>query len=104
MSILSQVFTPDLFAAAVRLATPIALAAMGAAVNERAGVVNIALEGLMLVSAFFGTVVAIFTHSIWLGVFGGVLAALAFAALHAWASINLRARTRRPPAQHFFLG
>ncbi|HEY5541214.1 MAG TPA: ABC transporter permease [Coriobacteriia bacterium] len=91
MSILAQVFTADLFAAAVRLATPIALAAMGAAICERAGVVNIALEGMMLVSAFFGTVVAIFAHSAWLGVFGGVAAALVFAALHALASVNLRA-------------
>lgn len=91
VSMLLQVLTPDLFAAAIRLATPIALAAMGAAICERSGVVNIALEGLMLVSAFFGTVVAIFTHNTWLGVLGGVAAAVAFSALHAWASINLRA-------------
>jgi simple sugar transport system permease protein len=91
MSILSSVLTPDLFAAAVRLATPIALAAMGAAICERSGVVNIALEGLMLVSAFFGTVAAIYTGNVWLGVLGGVFAALVFASLHAWASINLRA-------------
>jgi ABC-type uncharacterized transport system permease subunit len=91
VNILWQVLTPDLFAAAVRLATPIALAAMGAAICERSGVVNIALEGLMLVSAFFGTVVAIFAHSAWLGVLGGVAAAVVFAGLHAFASINLRA-------------
>ena len=91
MSMLAQILTPDLFAAAVRLATPIALAAMGAAICERAGVVNIALEGLMLVSAFFGMVVAIFTHNVWLGVLGAVAAAVVFAALHAYASINLQA-------------
>jgi simple sugar transport system permease protein len=91
MSMFAQIFTPDLFAAAFRLATPIALAAMGAAVCERAGVVNIALEGLMLTSAFFGTVVAIFSHNTWLGVFAGVAAAVIFAALHAYASINLQA-------------
>lgn len=91
MNILGQIFTADLFAAAIRLATPIALAAMGAAIGERSGVVNIALEGIMLVSAFFGTVTAIFTHSIWLGVLGGVVGALAFTSLHAWASINLQA-------------
>lgn len=88
---LAQILTPDLFAAAVRLATPIALTAMGAAICERSGVVNIALEGLMLVAAFFGTVVAIFTHSAWLGVLGGVAASVVFASLHAVASINLRA-------------
>jgi simple sugar transport system permease protein len=91
MNFLGQILTPDLFAAAIRLATPIALAAMGAAIGERSGVVNIALEGIMLASAFFGTVVAIYTHSAWLGVVGGVIAALVFTALHAWAAINLQA-------------
>jgi simple sugar transport system permease protein len=91
VSLFAQIVTPDLFAAAIRLATPIALAAMGAAICERSGVVNIALEGMMLVSAFFGSVVAIYTHSAWLGVLGGVLAAVGFAALHAVASINLQA-------------
>jgi len=91
VSILGQIFTADLFAASIRLATPIALAAMGAAIGERSGVVNIALEGIMLVAAFFGTVAAIYTHNIWLGVVGGVIGALAFTALHAWASINLQA-------------
>lgn len=88
---LSEVFTPELFASAVRLATPIALAAVGASICERSGVVNIAMEGLMLIGAFAGTATALLTGSTWLGVLGAVVAALLFAALHAWASINLRA-------------
>lgn len=88
---LSDVLTPDLFASAVRLATPIAITAAGAAICERSGIVNIALEGLMLISAFAGIVAALFTGNLWLGVFAAVLASLSFAALHAWASINLRA-------------
>lgn len=88
---LSEIFTPELFASAVRLATPIALAAVGAAICERSGVVNIAMEGMMLISSFSGVVVTLFTGSLWLGVFAAVVAALAFAALHALASINLRA-------------
>jgi len=88
---LSEIFTPELFASAVRLATPIALAATGAAICERSGVVNIAMEGLMLVGAFFGVVVALFTGNAWIGVIGAVTAALIFSALHAWASVNLRA-------------
>jgi simple sugar transport system permease protein len=87
---LSEIITPELFASAVRLATPIALAAVGAAICERSGVVNIAMEGLMLVSAFFGVVVALFTGNTWLGVLGACLASVIFSALHAWASINLR--------------
>jgi len=87
---LSEIFSPELFASAVRLATPIALAATGAAICERSGVVNIAMEGLMLVAAFFGVVAALFTGSTWLGVLAAVVAALVFASLHAWASVNLR--------------
>jgi simple sugar transport system permease protein len=87
----SEVFTPELFASAVRLATPIALAATGAAVCERSGIVNIAMEGLMLVAAFAGVTTALLSGSTWLGVIAAVLAALVFSALHAWASVNLRA-------------
>lgn len=88
---LYEILTPELFASAVRLATPIALAAVGASICERAGIVNIAMEGLMLVSAFFGVVVTLFTGNVWFGVFSACVASMAFAALHAWASINLRA-------------
>jgi simple sugar transport system permease protein len=88
---LSQVFTPEIFASAVRLATPIALAAIGATICERSGVVNIAMEGLMLISSFAGVVVALWSGSPWLGVLAAVAASLAFAAIHAFASVNLRA-------------
>jgi general nucleoside transport system permease protein len=88
---LSEIITPELFASAVRLATPIALAAVGASICERSGIVNIAMEGLMLVSAFFGVTVTLFTGNVWLGVAAACAASMSFAALHAWASINLRA-------------
>lgn len=87
---LSSIITPDLFAAAVRLATPIALAAIGASICERSGIVNIAMEGLMLVGAFGGTIAALLTGSVWVGVLAALFASCLFAALHAFASINLR--------------
>jgi simple sugar transport system permease protein len=86
----SEIVTPELFASAVRLATPIALAAVGGAVCERSGIVNIAMEGLMLISAFASVAAALLTGSTWIGVIAGVLAAVLFSAIHAWASINLR--------------
>lgn len=88
---LSEILTPELFASAVRLATPIALAAVGASICERSGVTNIAMEGLMLVSAFSGVAVTLATGNAWVGVLAAVLASVLFASLHAWASINLRA-------------
>ena len=87
---LSDIITPDLFAAAIRLATPIALAAIGASICERSGVVNIAMEGLMLVGAFGGVMGALLTGSLWVGVAAAIVASCIFASLHAFASINLR--------------
>jgi simple sugar transport system permease protein len=86
----SDILNPDLFASAVRIATPLALAAIGGTICERSGVVNIALEGIMLVGAFFGVVVALATGSTWLGVLAAVLAGVALAAIHAFASVTLR--------------
>ncbi|MHB1017614.1 MAG: ABC transporter permease [Coriobacteriia bacterium] len=87
---LDSIITPDLFAAAIRIATPLALAAIGGTICERSGVVNIALEGIMLTGAFFGTAVVIATGEPWLGVIAAVLAGVAISSVHAFASINLR--------------
>jgi simple sugar transport system permease protein len=88
---LGDIITPDLFASAIRIATPLALAAIGGTICERAGVVNIALEGIMLIGAFFGTVTVLATNSPWLGVLVAILSGAAVASIHAFASINLRA-------------
>jgi len=87
---LTEFFTPDLFASAIRMATPLALAAIGGTICERSGVVNIALEGIMIIGAFFGVVVALATGNAWLGVLAAVTAGIAISAVHAYASITLR--------------
>lgn len=78
-------------AATLRLATPIALAALGGVVSERAGVVNIALEGCMLAGAFFGIVAADRTHTLAAALAVALVAGVLLAALHAFASVTLRA-------------
>jgi len=88
--VLSDIITPDLFASAVRIATPLALAAIGGTICERSGVVNIALEGMMLFGAFMGVVGCAFTGSPWIGLIVAVLSGAILSALHAFASINLR--------------
>ena len=87
---LSDILNPELFASAVRIATPLALAAIGGTICERSGVVNIALEGIMLIGAFFGVVAALATGNAWAGVLAAVIAGLVIAGIHAFASITLR--------------
>jgi ABC-type uncharacterized transport system permease subunit len=79
-----------LSAAMLRYATPLTFAALGGLVSERAGVVNIALEGMMLMGAFFGAYGADKTGSWVLGVVIGVLAGMALAAVHAIWAVTLR--------------
>ena len=69
-------------------ATPLTLAALGGTMCERSGVVNIALEGIMLVGAFIGFGVAFFTHNLWIGVLAAVLSGMLIATLHAVLSIS----------------
>lgn len=78
-----------LFAAsALRLATPLVLGATGEVVSERAGVLNLSLEGMMLAAAFTAALGAHATGSPLAGVACGVLSALAIAAAQAWLSVR----------------
>ncbi len=86
----SDIVTPDLFASAIRMATPLALAAIGGTICERSGVVNIALEGMMLGGAFMAVVGTMYTGSPWLGVLVAMAAGAFLAFIHAVASITLR--------------
>src|SRR4030088_2322071 len=80
----------SVFAAMLRLAAPIALAALGGVGTERSGVTNIGLEASVLGGAFFGIVAADRSGSIWIALGVAVLAGLVIALLHAYASITLR--------------
>jgi hypothetical protein len=55
-------------AASVRLSVPILLVALGGMFSEKSGVLNIGLEGMMLIGCFVGFIVAYATGNLWLGV------------------------------------
>ena len=74
----------------VATATPIALGAYAGLFSERAGVVNIAIEGMMLMAAMVGAFVSGYTGSLFLGVIGGLLSGGLMAALHAVVSIRFK--------------
>lgn len=80
-----------LLASTVRNATPLIFAALGGMFSERSGVVNIGLEGLMLISAFTGVVGAYFSGSAWVGLGAALAGGLAFALIHALMTITFEA-------------
>lgn len=71
--------------------TPLIFASLGGIISENSGVVNIGLEGMMCIGAFFGAAAANFFGNPWLGFLVGGLAGAVFGLLHAIASITFRA-------------
>lgn len=89
---LVQVFTwSALFAAMLRYATPLLFAALGGVISERSGVINIGLEGMMLMGCFFGIYGADVLGSWVLGLLVAMVAGGLLALVHAVFSIHLRA-------------
>jgi simple sugar transport system permease protein len=70
--------------------TPLLLAAMGGLFTEVSGMLNIALEGLLLMGAFAAVTAAHYSGSLTLGVLAAVLASLSLAALLAWVTLKLK--------------
>jgi ABC-type uncharacterized transport system permease subunit len=88
---MNDIFNVGLLLSAMRLATPLLLAALGGLYSERAGVINIALEGLMLAGAFTAAAMTWWAGSPLVGLVSAVLAGAAIAGIHAVACIRYRA-------------
>lgn len=77
-----------LLAACVRMATPLTLAGLGEAYSERAGIMNIGVEGIMLCGSFAGFMFTFWTGNFFIGILAGMLAGMLISMLHAVLSIK----------------
>src|SRR5206468_5810445 len=80
---MSEILTFALLFSAIRLATPLIFAALGGLFSERSGVINIALEGLMLAGAFTAAVATYQLHNPYLGLLCGMAAGGGIAFVYA---------------------
>jgi len=89
--ILNLIFSVDFVSSIIRVTTPILFATMAVLLSERAGVVNISIEGAMLISALMGVVGSAYTGSAWIGLLIAILSGI----LYSWilAFFHLRLKT-----------
>ncbi len=86
-----QIFSANLFAATLGMATPLIFGSISGAISERSGVINIGIEGMMLMGAFGAGMVSLILGNPWLGVlFGGILGGI-MGLIHAFMCIRLKA-------------
>lgn len=90
--LVSATFATVFIASVLAQAMPLILAAVGETVGEQAGVLNLGIEGVMLIGAYTGFVVTLVTGDFWLGMLagaiGGVVANLAMLVLNVWFGLN----------------
>ncbi len=79
--ILKSIFSPQFVFAIIRVTTPLLFAAIGVAISVLSGSINIGLEGIMLMTAFFGVIISAFTGSLILALIGGILVGIGMGAL-----------------------
>ena len=87
--ILEAAFISGLLGAMMRMATPIIFATLGEIIAERAGVLNLGIEGIMLMGAMTGFLVTLLSGSLWLGVLAAALVGMALALLMAFLAVYL---------------
>ncbi len=88
--ILSIGFLTSLLAGTIRLATPILMPALGQIYTQRAGILNLGVEGTMLMASIIGFATVASGGGLWLGFLVGILAGAIFSLLMAWLSVTLR--------------
>ncbi len=90
-ALLTPAFVISVLAAAVAAGTAILFACLGELITERAGVLNLGIEGIMLMGALAGVGGCVWSGSAWVGAAAALLAGAAMAAIHALLCVGLRA-------------
>jgi simple sugar transport system permease protein len=85
------IFSTSFAFAILRISTPIILAGMAAVISERAGVVNIAIEGMMLTGALTGVIFSAFTGSWVVGLLSSIIISILISLILAYFTLNLKA-------------
>lgn len=88
--ILSIGFFTSLLAGTIRLATPILMPALGQIYTQRAGILNLGVEGTMLIASILGFAAVASGASLWVGFIVGIITGAVYALLMAWLSVTLR--------------
>ncbi|MCD6546293.1 MAG: ABC transporter permease [Thermotogae bacterium] len=81
----------NILAAAIRSGTPLLFATLGEIITERSGILNLGLEGLMLIGAIFGFIAAYTLQNVYLAFILAMVAGALFSLIHAFVTISLRA-------------
>ena len=89
--LLKSIFSPEFGFATIRVMIPLFFSSIGFAIAELSGTTNIALEGTMLVAAFVGVMVSVFTRSLLLAFVAGIASGLGMAALLGYFHLKLKA-------------
>ena len=90
MDVLLDIFgSANFWAAAIRIATPLIFGVLGALICERAGVLNLGIEGIFVAGAMAGWLAVYLGAGLWGGVLVAALAGAAFGLLHAFLTVIL---------------
>ena len=87
--VIEMIASQAYWVAVLRIATPLILGTLGVLLCERAGVLNLGIEGIMVAGAFAGWLSVYFGAPLWIGVLAAAATGAAFGLLHAWLTVGL---------------
>ena len=90
-TILNSVLTPSFLYSVIRVATPLILASLGAVITSNAGITNIGIEGVMLISALAGVFASAFGFGPWFGLLVAIVTGILCSLAIGYVSMSLKA-------------